>query len=239
MESNRCAPNGMPRPSSSGWACSPPPAADSRHAGLGSSDRCGTTAARWRGSQRGHRRRHADLLGVRHGFDRSPSADDARGDAHLRRRRSAPPAAMASCPRSARAASRGTDGRRGAVRIGPNNTIVAVDAAVRSGRLLVDGDYIGRALPKMSQAPPPCSACAPGRWRSAIRGELPAARGLPKPNSCRADRKDGLQGDEGRRHGRVLRSRRLRASDGRRRIRARSRDAVPLARTRACGAFIA
>jgi uncharacterized protein len=38
--------------------------------------------------------------------------------------------------------------------LGPNSTIVAVDAAARSGRLVVDGDYIGRALPKLSQALP-------------------------------------------------------------------------------------
>jgi uncharacterized protein len=38
--------------------------------------------------------------------------------------------------------------------LGPSNTVVAIDAAARSGRLLVDGDYIGRALPKMSQALP-------------------------------------------------------------------------------------
>ncbi len=38
--------------------------------------------------------------------------------------------------------------------LGPSNTLVAVDAAARSGRALVDGDYIGRALPKMSQALP-------------------------------------------------------------------------------------
>ena len=38
--------------------------------------------------------------------------------------------------------------------LGPSNTLVAVDAAARAGRLLIDGDYIGRALPKMSQALP-------------------------------------------------------------------------------------
>lgn len=38
--------------------------------------------------------------------------------------------------------------------LGPSNTLVAVDAAARTGRTLVDGDYIGRALPKMSQALP-------------------------------------------------------------------------------------
>jgi DUF917 family protein len=38
--------------------------------------------------------------------------------------------------------------------LGPSNTLVAVDAAARTGRILVDGDYIGRALPKMSQALP-------------------------------------------------------------------------------------
>ena len=38
--------------------------------------------------------------------------------------------------------------------LGPSNTLVAVDAAARGGRVLVDGDYIGRALPKMSQALP-------------------------------------------------------------------------------------
>lgn len=38
--------------------------------------------------------------------------------------------------------------------LGPSNTLVAVDVAVRTGRILVDGDYIGRALPKMSQALP-------------------------------------------------------------------------------------
>lgn len=38
--------------------------------------------------------------------------------------------------------------------LGPSNTLVAVDAAARSNRILIDGDYIGRALPKMSQALP-------------------------------------------------------------------------------------
>lgn len=38
--------------------------------------------------------------------------------------------------------------------LGPSNTLVAVDAAARTGRALIDGDYIGRALPKMSQALP-------------------------------------------------------------------------------------
>lgn len=38
--------------------------------------------------------------------------------------------------------------------LGPSNTLVAVDAAARTGRILIDGDYIGRALPKMSQALP-------------------------------------------------------------------------------------
>jgi uncharacterized protein len=59
--------------------------------------------------------------------------------------------------------------RMGAVvpfELGPNNTIVAVDAAVRSGRLLVDGDYIGRALPKMSQALPAVLGLRP--WPLAI-----------------------------------------------------------------------
>ena len=59
--------------------------------------------------------------------------------------------------------------RMGAVvpfELGPNNTIVAVDVAVRSGRLLVDGDYIGRALPKMSQALPAVLGLRP--WPLAI-----------------------------------------------------------------------
>ncbi|HEX9866197.1 MAG TPA: DUF917 domain-containing protein [Acidimicrobiia bacterium] len=58
--------------------------------------------------------------------------------------------------------------------LGPSNTIVALDAAARSGRLLVDGDYIGRALPKMSQALPavlgrnvlPVTICDP--WGNAL-----------------------------------------------------------------------
>lgn len=58
--------------------------------------------------------------------------------------------------------------------LGPSNTIVAVDSAVRSGRTLVDGDYVGRALPKMSQALPairgldvwPLAICDP--WGNAL-----------------------------------------------------------------------
>lgn len=58
--------------------------------------------------------------------------------------------------------------------LGPSNTLVAVDAAARSGRTLVDGDYIGRALPEMSQALPailglptwPLSICDP--WGTAL-----------------------------------------------------------------------
>lgn len=38
--------------------------------------------------------------------------------------------------------------------LGGFNTIVAVDAALRLGLPLVDGDYVGRALPEMSQALP-------------------------------------------------------------------------------------
>ncbi|MGH8916298.1 MAG: DUF917 domain-containing protein [Acidimicrobiia bacterium] len=58
--------------------------------------------------------------------------------------------------------------------LGPSNTLVALDAAARSGRILVDGDYIGRALPKMSQALPallglptwPLAICDP--WGNAL-----------------------------------------------------------------------
>jgi DUF917 family protein len=58
--------------------------------------------------------------------------------------------------------------------LGPSNTLVALDAAARSGRALVDGDYIGRALPKMSQALPavmgmdvwPLTICDP--WGDAM-----------------------------------------------------------------------
>ena len=58
--------------------------------------------------------------------------------------------------------------------LGPANTLVAVDAAIRSNRTLVDGDYIGRALPKMSQALPaihrrdawPLAICDP--WGNAL-----------------------------------------------------------------------
>jgi DUF917 family protein len=58
--------------------------------------------------------------------------------------------------------------------LGPSNTLVALDAAARSGRVLVDGDYIGRALPKMSQALPavlgldiwPLAICDP--WGNAL-----------------------------------------------------------------------
>lgn len=58
--------------------------------------------------------------------------------------------------------------------LGPSNTLVALDAAARSGRILIDGDYIGRALPKMSQALPavlghptwPVSICDP--WGNAL-----------------------------------------------------------------------
>ncbi len=58
--------------------------------------------------------------------------------------------------------------------LGPSNTLVAVDAAIRSERTLVDGDYIGRALPKMSQALPaihqldpwPLAICDP--WGNAL-----------------------------------------------------------------------
>jgi uncharacterized protein len=58
--------------------------------------------------------------------------------------------------------------------LGPGNSIVALDAAARSGRLLVDGDYIGRALPKMSQALPavlgrrvlPVAICDP--WGNSV-----------------------------------------------------------------------
>jgi hypothetical protein len=58
--------------------------------------------------------------------------------------------------------------------LGPSNTLVALDAAARSNRILVDGDYIGRALPKMSQALPallghptwPVSICDP--WGNAL-----------------------------------------------------------------------
>lgn len=58
--------------------------------------------------------------------------------------------------------------------LGPSNSVVAIDAAARSGRALVDGDYIGRALPKMSQALPailgmeawPLAICDP--WGNAL-----------------------------------------------------------------------
>jgi uncharacterized protein len=58
--------------------------------------------------------------------------------------------------------------------LGPSNTLVAVDAATRTERILVDGDYIGRALPKMSQALPaihdlatwPLAICDP--WGNAL-----------------------------------------------------------------------
>lgn len=58
--------------------------------------------------------------------------------------------------------------------LGPSNTLVALDAAARSHRTLIDGDYIGRALPKMSQALPavlghptwPVSICDP--WGNAL-----------------------------------------------------------------------
>lgn len=58
--------------------------------------------------------------------------------------------------------------------LGPSNTLVALDAAARSGRVLVDGDYIGRALPEMSQALPavmglptwPLAICDP--WGNAL-----------------------------------------------------------------------
>jgi uncharacterized protein len=58
--------------------------------------------------------------------------------------------------------------------LGPSNTLVALDAAARSNRVLIDGDYIGRALPKMSQALPavlgqptwPVSICDP--WGNAL-----------------------------------------------------------------------
>ena len=58
--------------------------------------------------------------------------------------------------------------------LGPSNTVVALDAAARSNRTLIDGDYIGRALPKMSQALPavlghptwPVSICDP--WGNAL-----------------------------------------------------------------------
>ena len=58
--------------------------------------------------------------------------------------------------------------------LGPSNTLVAVDAAARTGRALIDGDYIGRALPKMSQALPailgldtwPLAICDP--WGNAL-----------------------------------------------------------------------
>jgi DUF917 family protein len=58
--------------------------------------------------------------------------------------------------------------------LGPSNTVVAIDAAARSGRALVDGDFIGRALPKMSQALPalfgleawPLAICDP--WGNAL-----------------------------------------------------------------------
>lgn len=58
--------------------------------------------------------------------------------------------------------------------LGPSNTLVALDAAARSNRILIDGDYIGRALPKMSQALPallgldtwPLSICDP--WGNAL-----------------------------------------------------------------------
>ncbi|MGA7273115.1 MAG: DUF917 domain-containing protein [Acidimicrobiia bacterium] len=58
--------------------------------------------------------------------------------------------------------------------LGPSNTLVAVDAAARSGRTLIDGDYIGRALPEMSQALPailglptwPLAICDP--WGNAL-----------------------------------------------------------------------
>lgn len=58
--------------------------------------------------------------------------------------------------------------------LGPANTLVAVDAAARSGRTLIDGDYMGRALPKMSQALPallgldvwPLTICDP--WGNAL-----------------------------------------------------------------------
>ncbi len=69
------------------------------------------------------------------------------------------------------------DRRIGAIvpfELGPSNTLVAVDAAARSGRTLIDGDYIGRALPEMSQALPailglptwPLAICDP--WGNAL-----------------------------------------------------------------------
>lgn len=58
--------------------------------------------------------------------------------------------------------------------LGPSNTIVALDAAARSGRLIIDGDHMGRALPRMSQALPavlglqvwPLTICDP--WGNAL-----------------------------------------------------------------------
>ncbi len=58
--------------------------------------------------------------------------------------------------------------------LGPSNTVVAIDAAARSGRALVDADFVGRALPKMSQALPavhglrvwPVAICDP--WGTAL-----------------------------------------------------------------------
>lgn len=58
--------------------------------------------------------------------------------------------------------------------LGPSNTIVAVDAAVRTGRVLIDGDFAGRALPELSQALPavrglsvwPLQVCDP--WGNSV-----------------------------------------------------------------------
>lgn len=50
--------------------------------------------------------------------------------------------------------------------LGPSNSLVAVDAAARTGRILIDGDFIGRALPKMSQTLP--SVAGRPTWPIAI-----------------------------------------------------------------------
>lgn len=50
--------------------------------------------------------------------------------------------------------------------LGPSNSLVAVDTAARTGRALIDGDYIGRALPKMSQALPAVNGLA--TWPLAV-----------------------------------------------------------------------
>ena len=133
--------------------------------------------------------------------------------------------------------------RMGAVvpfELGPNNTIVAVDAAVRSGRLLVDGDYIGRALPKMSQALPavlglrpwPLAICDP--WgNSLLLEDCPSPMVAERIGKMVSKVTKAVDMGASCAHAGFAH----RMADVA--IRARSRDAVPLARARACGAFIA